>query len=175
MDLYGSDMANLNLMTFNYNTKVMRKLSTILILAISTLIFSCTTTKNTSENRKKQEKIKNATEMTSEIKTSTFTRFFINDINKEWDNQQKTLDNYIPSKELIDKYGIQLFNDVYFIQGFIIANNHLDSIALNQLNIETGKPMDNKMTIRIPLKSFKQFLKIKGIKYFEIHPKSDLK
>lgn len=153
----------------------MYKLTTILILTTSTLLLSCAETKKVSAKNQEQKKVENTTEMKSEIKTSAFARLFINDLNKELDKQKKSIENYKPSKELIDKYGIQLFNDEYFIQGFITTNNQLDQTALNQLNITTGKPMGNKMTIRIPVKSFNQFLQIKGIEYFEMNPKSEIK
>lgn len=153
----------------------MDKIITILILIVSTTILSCAETKKVSAKQQENPKVENNNEMKTEIKTSAFAKLFINDLNKELDKQNKSIENYKPTKELIDKYGIQLFNDEYFVQGFITTTDQLDQAELNKLNITTGSQMGNKSTIKIPLKSFFQFFNLKGIEYFEMNPKSELK
>lgn len=153
----------------------MNKLTIILTLTLLTAMLSCAETKRVSANQQEKTKGENQTEMTTEIKLSPFAKFFINDLKKELDKQNASIKNFKPTKELIDKYSIQLFNNEYFVQGFVTTNNQLNQAELNKLNITTGKPMGNKMTIRIPLQSFFQFLNLQGIEHFEMNPKSELK
>lgn len=138
-------------------------------------MLSCAETKKVSARQQEQSKVDNKTEMKSEIKTSAFAKLFINDLNNELGKQNKSIEQYKPTKELMDKYSIQLFNNEYFIQGFVTTNKTLNHNELTRLNITLGRPMGNKSTIRIPLKSFNQFLVLDGIEYFEMNPKSELK
>lgn len=149
----------------------MNKFSTLILLTFITSLLSCEGTKKVSA----QQKEKNKTEMKSEIQTSAFAKLFINDLNKELEKQSKSIEQYKPTKELMDKYGIQFFNNEYYIQGFVTVNNALNKNKINNLNIVLGRQMGNKSTIRIPLKSFFQFLNLEGVEYFEMNPKSELK
>ena len=154
---------------------IMHKITIILILTTSISLFSCAETKQISTNPQVENKFEIQTEIESTIKTSAFAKFFISDFHKELEKHNTSIENYKPSKELIAKYNIQLFNNKYFIQGFVTINSQLNQAELKKLNISTGKPMSDKMTIRIPVQSFRQFLNLKGIEYFEMNPKSEFK
>lgn len=99
----------------------------------------------------------------------------IQDINKELSDNNISIENYNPTKTIIEKYNILLYNEEYFIQGFIKTNDQLNHNNFIKLNISTGVMMGDKATIRIPIKSFFQFLNITGVEYFEMNPKVELK
>ena len=85
------------------------------------------------------------------------------------------MDNYVPSKELIEKYNLRKLNGVYTISGFIKINNEFNENDLAQLNIKANSKIGEIMTVIIPLNSIEMFLKINGVKYFEISQKVELR
>ena len=141
------------------------------ILICSIIFISC------SSNGKvlAKQQVKGNIEKNVESRNSNFAKLFINDLKKELNKQKISINKYKPSKQLIANYGIQYFNGEYFLQGFATTNNKFNQAELNRLKIATGRPMGNEMTIRIPLKSFLQFLELQGIQYFEMNPIADIK
>lgn len=153
----------------------MNKLTNITIVLFSILTLSCVNTKQQKVKTPKQSNMPQKMEIRSKFNLSPYAQFFINDLNTELKSKNIIIEEYLPSKELIEKYPIQLFNNVYFIQGFITYNNEFNESQLEQYNITVGRALGNKRSINIPISTLNIFLKMKGIEHFEMNPKSNLK
>jgi len=147
-------------------------ISLLTTLFITLALQSCIQVKGLS-TKQKQEKVI-AIPLATTIETSPFAKFFLSDLQQELKEQQKSLEDYVPTKALMDKYGVRLFNHVYLVQGFITTNDRFDLDRIKKLGISTGKPLGNKMTVSIPLSSLADFLNLPGVDYFEMNPKASL-
>jgi len=79
------------------------------------------------------------------------------------------------SDEIISKYGIVTRNNQYFITGLAKVNERFDLQELKNMNININSKSGNIITLEIPLNDLDIFLKYKGVNYFEISQKVELK
>jgi len=141
----------------------------ITIFIISTVLFSCSSTKQNS----KEKKVANSNSIEYKFDMSLHTKLFLQELEKE--KNEKETENFIPSEKLIEKYSIKKINDLYTINGFIKANENFNENDLSSLNIQTNSKVGEIVTVTIPLNSIDNFLTLNGVKYFEINKKVELK
>jgi hypothetical protein len=143
------------------------KVFTILLFTI--FIASCFPTKqNKTENH-----IAKSNSIEYKFDLSLHTKIFLHELEKE--KKGKENNNFIPSDKLIDKYNIMIENDIYTMSGFIKTQEGYSENDLTKLNIKTNSKIGKIITVIIPLSSIDNFLKLDGIKYFEINKKVELK
>lgn len=147
----------------------MQRFKTFLILYSSLFFFFSCGQKNKLASTETKEVI----EETYTVKLSPFAAFFKMDLEKEWNSSKSK--NFIPSKELRDKYGIGIYNNQYLVHGFVQTNDQYNEVELEALGISTGRPFGNSRTINIPLNNFFNFLKLEGVDYFEMNAPAELK
>jgi len=122
---------------------------------------------------------KNNTEMNQEknvltpvFNVSAKTRLLINDIETELNESKTKLENYTPSKKIIDNHSLLYIDNQIYINGFMLTNANFDETFLTKISVEIGSTSGKFTTVQIPLNKFDQFLKIVGIEYFEIAVKT---
>ncbi len=139
-----------------------------IVLIVTVFMSSCIS----SNSKAEKEATKTvATEYLFDL--SMYTKLFLQELDKEIAIQKRG--DFIPSEEFIEKYNVQNISDVHSISGFIKINSEFMESDLNSLNIKMGSKAGDIMTIIIPLDEMSKFLKIKGIKYFEINKKAAIK
>lgn len=137
-------------------------------LALSATNYSCSGTKRTNN---KTEMNQTTTVLTANFDVSAKTRQLIKDIQDELSLQKISISNYVPSKNIIDKYDIIQIENLYHIGGMMMTNETFDISSLNEIGVKIGNQSGKFTTIQIPTNSFDLFLTNKGISYFQISEK----
>ena len=143
------------------------KYISVIILLIT--VFACSSTKKNTANKKDTKPISAENQFDMSLHTKMFLREF------ESEKKSANNDDFIPSVKLINKYGLKKVSDEYTISGFIKTNNKFQKDQLTLLKIKYGSLVNNIITVIIPLNSIDSFLYLKGIDYFEIGAKVELK
>lgn len=149
---------------YNRNKQIFISVFIILLL----VIYSCSGTKQTGNKTKMKSAPIN---LTAKYNISARTRLLIKDIETELQNKKTNLKDFIPSKELVKKYGLLKINELFYINGFILINENFNESTLNELSIKTGAESNNLITVQVPVNKFDLFLQNKGIKYFKVSEK----
>lgn len=137
-------------------------------LALSATNYSCSGTKRTNN---KTEMNQTTTVLTANFDVSAKTRQLIKDIQDELSLQKISISNYVPSKNIIDKYDIIQIENLYHISGMMLTNETFDISSLNEIGAKIGTQSGKFTTVQIPINSFNLFLKNQGIAYFELTEK----
>lgn len=140
-----------------------------IVLIIAILMTSCFSSSN---NKKKKERVNYTTSETL-FDLSAQTRIFLDDLKKE--QAAFGEDSFVPSARFIEKYSIQKIQDNYAVAGFIKINSEFDIELLYENSIHVGSKTNQIISIIVPLNHIAEFLEIKGISYFEINKKAEIK
>jgi hypothetical protein len=148
------------------------KLAPLIFLCVIGLmsIFSCKKSKSVGIENEKTQEIR----LTSMYQVSAKTRIFITDIETEMNQQNTTLNDYIPSNKIIDKYQIRQNGQVYWISGMIKLKENSDVKKINEMGFRIDSESKNISSIQVPLNRLDTFLNIDVIEYFEISDKLNL-
>lgn len=141
-------------------------------LALTATNYSCSGTKRTNN---KTEMNQTTTTLTATFDVSAKTRQLIKDIQDELSSQKISISNYVPSKNIIDKYDIIQIENLYHISGMMMTNETFDNSSLKEIGVKIGNQSGKFTTIQIPINSFDLFLANKGISYFQISEKTKTK
>ncbi|MCF8332665.1 MAG: hypothetical protein K9I47_00830 [Bacteroidales bacterium] len=109
----------------------------------------------------------------TEFKISANAQLFFKKLSDERKQNQRKV--FKPSKELITKYHLKKVDNSYYIRGFIKTVNYFNPQSLRAINVNVSPDAGKFRTISIPLNKTNEFLKIKGIKYFELSKKAEPK
>jgi hypothetical protein len=119
--------------------------------------------------------MKNNTEMNQQktdlipiFDISAKTKLLINDIKTELNASKIKLENYTPSKKIIDSYNLLYIDNQIHISGLMLTNINFNKAKLDEISVKNGSSSGKITTVQIPLNKFDQFLKINGIEYFEV-------
>lgn len=96
---------------------------------------------------------------------------FIVDLQNEMNTSKKKAGQFVPSVKLVNQYNLQKNKGRYFAEGFIKTDSSFTPRRLERMKVQLGKPSGAIRTVRIPILVFPDFLKQKGIIYFEIAKK----
>lgn len=124
------------------------------------LILSCANAK-----KEKTQMNYNESEL---IQLSPLTQIFLREFDKEFSKFNKT-DNFIPSKNLTEKYSIINKDNQFYISGLIKIEDFAGDVDLPDLIVHTKA--GNILTVMIPLNQFYNIIVNKNIKYLQIDEK----
>lgn len=103
------------------------------------------------------------------FKVSTHTKAFINSFCTE------KLENFNPSKEIIESYQLIRINEIWYFSGLMIPEINFDKEELNKLDIQFRISNSGSYSIQVPITNSEKFFNTGNIKYFEISSKISLK
>lgn len=135
---------------------------------ISVFFLSCNGTKQAAKTN--NENIMQTETFQPSYNISAKTKMFLSELENEI-SQVKNIENFKPSNKLIASYNIRKQGNDYFISGFIKPNDQFDRNNLEPNNVTFGQAIGIVVTVQVPLRYLSQFLKAKGIEYFEISEK----
>ncbi len=138
-------------------------------IALTVTNFSCSGTKRTNN---KTEMTQTTTTLTASFDVSAKTRQLIENIQDELDSQKISINKYVPSKNIIDKYDIIQIDNLYHISGLMMTNEAFEVSSLNKIGVKIGNQSGKFTTIQISTNSFDLFLKSQGIAYFGVTEKT---
>ncbi len=102
-----------------------------------------------------------------EVSASASFRMFWDTWTADLKQSGKTLDEYIPSERLIQRFVLRPQNGEYLVTGFLHTNDEFNVDALTQLGGYGVKYNDSMYSFAIPLRSLPQFVTLPGITYIE--------
>lgn len=141
-------------------------------LALLTINYSCSGTKKANN---KGEMNQTTTILRTNFDISARTRQLIQDIQDELFLHKISISQYVPSKNIIDKYDIIQIENIYHIGGMMMTNETFDNSSLNEIGVKIGSQSGQITTVQIPVNSFDLFLKNQGIAYFQTSEKTKTK
>ena len=106
---------------------------------------------------------------------STRSNQFLHELDYELMKSKKNLDEFTPSKKLIDEYSIKNIGNRYFISGFIKIKDNFNKSSLENNGVILGSTAGKILTVGVPFKYLPDFLNINTIEYFEISEKVHIK
>lgn len=130
---------------------------------------SCSGTKSIKNETIENQSINNLTPI---FQVSVKTKLLINEIKTELSTKKTNLDNFVPSKQLIETYSLMKIDGLIYISGFIQINENFQQSTLDEISVKTGMPSGKILTIHIPINNFDSFLKNEGIEYFQLTEKT---
>jgi hypothetical protein len=83
----------------------------------------------------------------------------------------KSLDHYIPSQKLIERYSLREQNKQFMISGFLHTDSTFNKTDIEELGGNVVEYSNKIKTFSVPIKKIPQFIQIKGIIYIEIGKK----
>ena len=101
------------------------------------------------------------------INVSASFRMFWDTWTADLKQSGKTLDEYVPSERLIQRFVLRPQNGEYLVTGFLHTNDEFNVDALTQLGGYGVKYNDSMYSFAIPLRSLPQFVTLPGITYIE--------
>ncbi len=124
---------------------------------------------HTNKSMSKTEHTVVTTEYTlpQELSVSASFRMLWNSWSAEFKQSGKTLDQYVPSEQLIKRFALRQRNNEYLVTGFLNTQAEFDINSLNQLGGYGTKYNDSTYSFAIPLRSLPQFVALPGIIYIE--------
>ncbi len=75
---------------------------------------------------------------------------------------------FVPSPGLLDKYGLQISGDIYFIRGMIKVTEGFDKAEAEQLGVILNPPAGRIIPVSVPVQQLPALLRQEGIEYFEM-------
>ena len=102
-----------------------------------------------------------------ELSVSASFRLLWDSWSAEFKQSGKTLDQYVPSEQLIKRFALRQRNNEYLVTGFLHTNDEFNVDALTQLGGYGVKYNDSMYSFAIPLRSLPQFVTLPGITYIE--------
>lgn len=141
----------------------MKKFCYIIIII---LLIGCKPGKNIAQTH-----VAKATVADTTFPVSATTKMFMLELQNEMQATKKGIKQFVPSATLADKYNLRKTKGIYYVHGFVKTNKDFEPKQLKQIGGHSGRPAGNIRTVQVPLKSFSQFLKQKGITYFQIAEK----
>ncbi len=102
-----------------------------------------------------------------ELSVSASFRLFWNTWTSDFKQSGKTLDEYTPSEQLIQRFALRQQNGEYLVTGFLHTNEEFNIDSLAQLGGYGTKYNDTMYSFAIPLRSLSQFVVLPGITYIE--------
>lgn len=134
--------------------------------------YSCNGTKNTSKPNTNQEQVsiekKESLKFETTFDMSARTKLFLNSVEDEITSKGNNIDNFEPSPEIIENYGLKKRGELYIIRGFIKTTPDFTKNDLESKGVSFGRKVGEMMTISFPLNFLQQFLTTENITYFEI-------
>src|SRR5690554_5497058 len=108
------------------------------------------------------------TVLTANFNVSAKTIQLIQNIQDELTEQKKSINKYVPSKNIIERYDIISIENSYYISGMIMINETFENSSLREIGVKTGKQSGKFTTVQIPVNKFDLFLKNEEIEYFQV-------
>jgi len=150
------------------NRKTVYFLFTISLALTIMSNYSCSGTKKTINETEMNQ---STTVLTANIDVSAKTRQLIKDIQDELTEQKNSINKYVPSKKIIDKYNIIQIENSFHISGMMMTNETFENSSLIEIGVKTGSQSGKFTTVQIPVNNFDLFLKNEGIEYFQVTEK----
>lgn len=142
----------------------------ILIYNIVFLLFlvACKGSKETAQISQTMDKdeTKNTTEKI--VNMSTFTRKFIEKLNKEMKDE---IENFQPSNNLINEFDLNLINDKYYVDAFVEFDSTLQISNLKKMGIIFSSKYGKMYIVSIPIKMINKLTKTEYVNYLQIAEK----
>lgn len=132
---------------------------------LATALVACHTNKNMS-------KTENTVETTTftlpqDLPVSASFRMFWEAWNADFAQSGKSLDAYIPSPLLVQRFALRNQDNEYLATGFLHTDAEFEAEAVTQLGGYCVKYSDTMYSFAMPLKSLVRFVTLPGITYIE--------
>lgn len=75
---------------------------------------------------------------------------------------------FVPSPGLLEKYGLQISGDIYFVRGMIKVTEGFDKAEAEQLGVILSPPAGRIIPVSVPVQQLPVLLQQKGVEYFEM-------
>lgn len=155
-------------MIINNTTK--RKVLYILAIATAMALHACGSKKEIQEGKQSPVSVSKTTSHLSH-----FARQFTSTLQAEIKQENTSIEQFKPSAKLIETFGLVKKENDFFVVGLATLSASFSNADFDVLQIQLGRPMNTKHTIRIPLKNYFKFLDIESLQYFEMNPKLEQK
>jgi hypothetical protein len=141
----------------------------VLLTLVLFAMFSCK-----SSNCTKSNKAMNTETISENNRLSPSTSLLIDELKREIGETEKDK-TFIPSNDLIEKYGLKLKNEKYYVSGLIKVEDGFDEQILSNYDIQIRTKAGNIYTVNINVSELIKLSEIKTVLYIQIDEKINFK
>lgn len=89
-------------------------------------------------------------------------------IDKDLKETTRDLATYVPSKAVVDEFGLREQQGQFMMTGFIRTTQAFEPASIDAIGGSSGASSVGLRTVSVPVRQINHFLQIKTIEYFEL-------